>query len=146
MKPATQHKYSTGEIFSILWRTQRSVLVTVLSILSGTFLLVVLLTSNRATRMSRHSLPADQVEHSLDPAQEERVIRLASYFYCTCGVCPDVPLEECACGFAAEERNFIREQILADATDKTIIQLVNDRFGGLVRRTPSGESDSVINQ
>ncbi|MBI3004464.1 MAG: cytochrome c-type biogenesis protein CcmH [Ignavibacteriales bacterium] len=119
-------------ILSLLWRTQRQVIITTAGILAGALVLITGLYTYREHRL-QIQYPRGYLEESLDdPAEEDRVYSIASHFECVaCGVCQDMPLETCTCTFAVDARNLIRGEILAHARDQSIIGKVEEQFGGL---------------
>ncbi len=119
-------------IFSILWRTQRHVIVIVLTIISAVILLMLALTYHGDRQIKKH--PVQHVEEKIleDQVLEDKAIKLASYFDCvTCHICQNMSLETCSCAYAVETRNLIRERILANIGENDIVKSLNEQFGGL---------------
>ena len=72
-------------------------------------------------------------EHDQSPAVPVslRAKEIASHFVCACGSCGELELATCSCGTAAQERQLIQAEMDRGASNKEIMQLVHDRYGGL---------------
>ena len=123
---------------SVLLKTQRGVIIATVGILAGALVLIAGLYTYRQYQF-QNFYPRGLFEESLDdPAEDDRVYSISSHFKCVaCGVCQDMPLETCTCSFAVEARDLIRQQILVQATDRSIIDRVEEQFGGLEESQPS---------
>lgn len=132
-----------GTIFTVIWKTERNVIFTVVGILLVALALIGGLYSYRQHQPST-GVVRGRFERSLDdPVSEQRVYDIASHFECVaCGVCKNMPLETCTCSFAVEARDVIRGKIIAQTSDESIIARVNEQFGGL-EGMPSTQANST---
>lgn len=68
---------------------------------------------------------------SSKPANEEKVINIASMFICSCPECKMESLEICKCNRAIEERNLIRKCTEQKETVNKIVLTIAERYGFL---------------
>lgn len=102
---------------------QNKVLAVVLVLVLG-FFVIQLFPKQESKRFSQR-VPTN----SLAGFAGSRVFDIASKFICSCGTCGELPLEECECPTAREEKTFIQSQINAKKTDSDIIKAVNAKYG-----------------
>lgn len=130
-------------IVSTLWRTQRTVILTTVTLLGVGLLVVFGLETVRENRHAKLGASTIREETLSDPILEGRVRRLAANFACVaCGICGGLPLEDCQCLYAIRARNLIRRDLAASRKDLTIIADVQNEFGGL--EPPSGSRTDDI--
>lgn len=68
---------------------------------------------------------------SSKPAIEEKVVKIAAMFICSCKKCPIESLETCKCKRAIEERNLIRKSAEEEETVNKIVLTIAVRYGFL---------------
>lgn len=72
------------------------------------------------------------VETKLSDSMETTVKSIASKFICNCGRCNKENLTKCKCKQAILERNTIRKLLSQKILASDIINVINDKYGGLV--------------
>lgn len=94
------------------------------------------------TNSSRDYKPAPTANdfRSGNSVVEANVYEIASKFICGCGSCGEESLEKCDCGFAVQEKQFIRNLVQQGSSSKNIIAAVDNKYGGL-KSSFSNKSD-----
>ena len=142
-KPKAKHKVRKERIREEKTPSWTSQAIKVIG-LAGGIVVVGLLINRNDTPVSPAPGPASSVAEvrSTDPGVEVRVRTVASVFICSCGSCNEQPLETCTCATAAEERQFIRDEIAKGESNDRIITMVNERYGWL-KKGRGGKSEGV---
>ncbi len=68
---------------------------------------------------------------SSKPGIEEKVVKIASMFICSCKKCKMESLEVCKCNRAIEERNLIRKYTEQNETVEKVVLTIAERYGFL---------------
>jgi len=130
-QPAAQHKKHKArkekqkQEKAPSWSSQA---MKVIGLAGGIVLVALFFSRNNNPASSRQNYPIAETRNT-DPAVELRVRTVASEFICSCGSCNEQPLETCTCATAAEERQFIRDEIAKGESNDRIITMVNKRYG-----------------
>lgn len=122
----------TWIMLRILWGSQKSTIITTLTILAVVLVSLYGLYTYREGQLRRHLMEADIERIVDDPSGEERVLSIARRFKCvSCDTCRNMPLETCDCRTAKAERNYVRQEIGAHSEDSIVVRHVASLFGGL---------------
>ncbi|MBI2420234.1 MAG: hypothetical protein HYV28_20420 [Ignavibacteriales bacterium] len=104
-----------------------------ISVISGSLLVVIVLTITAAPRLiwpNHSNISGDHASFS-DPVAS----KIMQKFVCNCGSCSGEDLVLCECKTAKDERTLIRKRIHQGVDEKSVIEEVNNKFGG--RKTDS---------
>jgi hypothetical protein len=97
----------------------------------GAIAITPFLLSSERSRLARPAPGLSAAAAAAAPtALEAGVARLAARFTCACGTCEDL-LSACTCPDAAEERSFIRDQLLTGQQESDVISAMQQKYGGL---------------
>ncbi len=92
------------------------------------FIFITILVFLFPARTSKHN----HIEtKSSKPAIEEKVVKIASMFMCSCSECKMESLEVCKCNRAIEERNLIRKCTEQEETVNKIVITIAEQYGFL---------------
>lgn len=96
----------------------------------GAVLIYFAKSNNSAPQQSYTPTPSATIDLSAgNGALDNQVYQVASQFVCSCGSCPEEPLESCQCPAAEKERQFIREALQKGTPVNAVVAMVEQTYG-----------------